>query len=32
MCLPNLVVVAFVREVRNVRRRDEPESVLATSA
>jgi MFS family permease len=25
MCVPNLVVVAFVREVRNVRRRDEPE-------
>jgi MFS family permease len=25
MCVPNLVVVAFVREVRSVRRRDEPE-------
>jgi MFS family permease len=25
MCLPNLVVVTFVREVRSVRRRDEPE-------
>jgi MFS family permease len=26
MCVPNLVVVAFVREVRNVRRRDEAEA------
>ena len=25
MCVPNLVVVVFVREVRSVRRRDEPE-------
>jgi len=26
MCVPNLVVVAFVREVRNVRRRDEADA------
>jgi hypothetical protein len=29
MCLPNLIVLAFVREVRTVRRRDEPSPVLA---
>lgn len=29
MCVPNLVVVAFVREVRNVRRHDEPEAALS---
>jgi len=29
MCVPNLVVVAFVREVRSVRRRDEPEPAPA---
>jgi MFS family permease len=29
MCVPNLVVVAFVREVRSVRRRDEPSPALA---
>jgi MFS family permease len=28
MCVPNLVVVAFVREVRNMRRRDDPEPAL----
>lgn len=31
MCLPNLVVVAFVPEVRSVRRRDEPEPEPALS-
>jgi MFS family permease len=31
MCVPNLLVVAFVREVRNVRRRDEPEPQPALS-
>ncbi|HEU5214795.1 MAG TPA: MFS transporter [Gaiellaceae bacterium] len=29
MCVPNLFVVAFVREVRNLRRRDEPEPALS---
>ncbi len=29
MCVPNLLVVAFVREVRNVRRREEPQPVPA---
>jgi MFS family permease len=29
MCVPNLFVVAFVREVRAVRRRDEPEPALS---
>jgi MFS family permease len=29
MCVPNLVVVVFVREVRTVRRRDEPEAALS---
>jgi MFS family permease len=29
MCVPNLVVVAFVREVRSVRRRDKPEPALS---
>lgn len=29
MCVPNLLVVAFVREVRTVRRRDEPEPALS---
>jgi MFS family permease len=29
MCVPNLVVVAFVREVRTVRRPDEPSPALA---
>jgi MFS family permease len=29
MCLPNLVVLAFVREVRSVQRRDEPSPALA---
>jgi MFS family permease len=29
MCVPNLLVVAFVREVRNVRRPDEPGAALA---
>jgi len=29
MCVPNLLVVAFVREVRSVRRRDEPSPLLA---
>jgi len=32
MCVPNLVVVAFVREVRSVRRRDEPKPEAALSA
>jgi hypothetical protein len=32
MCLPNLVVVAFVPEVRSVRRHDEPEAALAPTA
>jgi MFS family permease len=31
MCVPNLLVVAFVREVRNLRRRDEPEPAPALS-
>jgi hypothetical protein len=29
MCVPNLVVVAFVREVRSVRRRDDPKPALS---
>jgi hypothetical protein len=29
MCVPNLIVVAFVREVRSVRRRDDPEPALS---
>lgn len=29
MCVPNLVVVAFVREVRSVRRQEEPEAEAA---
>jgi hypothetical protein len=29
MCVPNLIVVAFVREVRTVRRRDDPEPALS---
>jgi MFS family permease len=29
MCLPNLVVVGFVREVRTVQRHDEPEAALS---
>jgi hypothetical protein len=29
MCVPNLLVVAFVREVRTVRRREEPEPALS---
>jgi MFS family permease len=32
MCVPNLLVVAFVREVRSLRRRDEPEPAPALSA
>jgi MFS family permease len=32
MCVPNLVVVAFVREVRNLRRGDEPKPDPALSA
>ena len=32
MCVPNLVVVAFVREVRNLRRRDEPDPEPALAA
>jgi hypothetical protein len=32
MCVPNLVVVAFVREVRSVRRRDDPEPEAALSS
>lgn len=30
MCVPNLIVVAFVREVRSVRRRDEAAPALST--
>lgn len=30
MCVPNLVVVAFVPEVRSVRRHDEREPALST--
>jgi hypothetical protein len=29
MCVPNLVVLTFVHEVRSVRRRDEPNPALA---
>lgn len=32
MCVPNLVVVAFVREVRSVRRREEPEELVTPLA
>jgi hypothetical protein len=32
MCVPNLVVVALVREVRSVRRREDPEPQPALSA
>jgi hypothetical protein len=32
MLVPNLLVVAFVREVRNLRRRDESEPAPALSA
>jgi MFS family permease len=32
MCVPNLVVVAFVREVRSVRRSDEPEPAVTPLA
>ena len=29
MCVPNLIVLTFVHEVRSVRRRDEPSPALA---
>jgi hypothetical protein len=29
MCVPNLIVLTFVHEVRSVRRRDEPIPALA---